>query len=1057
MALQIVILTKVIKHRLYSRIEHRFVVPWVLLLMLSIVNTGVLNAQRSERTIFQFQHTGWEAKDGAPSPLFAFAQTTDGVLWMAAYDGLYRFDGIRFEPYVLPAALTTYVGDARALLATPDGGLWIGLNWGGAIFLKDGHTIGYDRNKILPIGGILQFALDHDGKLWAATTGGLARFDGSRWHHVGDKCGFTGRSAESLLVDRAGTLWVASADTLFYLPRGVKEFLIYKDHLGHIGSMGQTPDGTLWAAEDEDSAGMIKAPVIQPLPENAGTRDIKIPKVFLIAGVVGVLVDRSGGLWMEAADKGGLFRVRDPKPLETNSSSSFEGPSFENFNAKNGLTADDMTSADMEDRDGNVWFSTNFGVDRFREANVVPIINYGGTTPLVKGSNGDVWSFRDSSPIHYLLRLHGLKVTRQPLNEYPSAADRDADGSLWMGGYGEISSYSNGRLVKYPFPKGIPPNDVQSVVLDHAGALWVAIVQGRVFRFKRGDWVLLGNEKLPRESAMFIFADSLGRIWFGYPGGENEKDSFPRVAALDGDRVQTFFVADGPRITNVQVMAEGAGRLWFGGERGLALFRNNHFQTLLAEESDALQGINGIVQTANGDLWLNDDPGIARIAAAEVERAIADPTHRMHCEVFDAMDGITGKGMKFRPVPTLVESTDGRLWFLKTGGIFQIDPNHVHRDMTPPTVLIRSVDSGKQVHGLESGIRFAAGTTGVQIRYTAPNLSAPERVRFRYKLIGADHDWQDAGARRQAFYTNLSPKHYRFQVTARNGEGSWNAVGASVEFTIEPTWYQTDWFLNLCIVIAVASVWSLYRIRIWQVERAITARFDERLSERTRMARELHDTFLQTIQGSKFVVDDGLEEPLDAEKMYRALGQVSGWLNQAITEGRAALNSLRSSTILKNELGPALRRAAESGVVPDGMTISVLVIGDARELHPIVRDELYRIGHEAILNAKNHSHASSLAIDLTYGSDLVMHISDNGVGIDPGYAASGREGHHGLQGMRERAARIKAKLTIRSSSDSGTDISVVVPSSVSFLHARSGISAKLRQISRRFINDHEAL
>jgi signal transduction histidine kinase/ligand-binding sensor domain-containing protein len=989
--------------------------------------------------------------------MFAFAQTTDGILWMAAYDGLYRFDGIRFEPYSLPAALTPYVGDARALLATPDGGLWIGLNWGGAIFLKDGHTVGYDLWKGVAQGAVYQFTVDQQGTLWAGTTTGLAKFDGSRWHRVGKDSGFSGKSAQALFVDRAGTLWVASEDALFLLPRGETTFHIYRDHVGHITSMGQTPDGMLWAAQDEDSSGTRKAPVIRPLPQQTGMEDKGLPKMFAIVGVSAVLIDHAGSLWMEATDKAGLFRVRDPKPLETNKPSFFKGPFFENFTQKNGLTGDDMTTAQMEDRDGNLWFSTNFGVDRFRESNVVPIIDYGGATPLVKGDNGDAWSFRRDYPNHYLLHLHGLTATRQPLDEYPSAVDRDSNGTLWMGGYGEISSYSKGRLVKYAFPKGIPPEDVQAVVLDHSGALWVAIVQGRVFRFKHGEWVLLGNQNLPRASVMFIFTDSSGRIWFGYPGSNEKKDLFPRMALLDGDHVKTFFVADGPQVTNSQVMAEGTGHLWVGGERGLSLFRNNRFQTLLADESDVLVGITGIVETSKGDLWLNAEPGIVHISAAEVDRAIADPAYRMHCENFDALDGITGKGLKFRPIPTLVESTDGRLWFLRTGEIFQIDPNHLLRNTTPPSVMIRSIDSGSLTHEGTGLATFAAGTTNVQIRYTAPNLSVPERVRFRYKLEGADREWQDVGTRRQAYYTNLRPGHYRFRVTARNADGVWNNVGDTVAFTIEPLWYQTDWFLSLCVALGIVSLSGLYRIRIWQVERAITARFDERLSERTRMARELHDTFLQTIQASKFVVDDGLEEPLNQEKMHNALGQVSGWLDQAIAEGRAALNSLRSSTILKNELGAALRRAAESGVVPDGMTISVLVIGDVRELHPIVRDELYRIGQEAIQNAKTHSHGSVLGIDLTYGQDLAIHVRDNGVGIDPRYTISGREGHHGLQGMRERAARIQGRLTIISSAESGTNISVIVPGSVSFLHPESGMLSNLRKLYRRIISGHETL
>jgi len=526
---------------------------------------------------------------------------------------------------------------------------------------------------------------------------------------------------------------------------------------------------------------------------------------------------------------------------------------------------------------------------------------------------------------------------------------------------------------------------------------------------------------------------------------------------LDGDHVKKWSGADGPQVTNSQVMAERGGHLWIGGERGLSLFRNNRFQALLADKPDALVAISGIVETSAGDLWLNAEPGMVHISAAEVDRAIADPAYRMHCEYFDVLDGLKGKDSRFRPIPTLVEGTDGRLWFLTVGGIFQIDPNHLLRKTTPLSVIIRSVDSDNQTHEGAGRVAFAAGTTSVQIRYTAPNLSVPERIRFRYKLEGADHDWQDVGTRRQAFYTNLRPGHYRFRVTARNDDGVWNNVGDSVDFTIEPAWDQTNWFLSLCIAFGILSIWILYRLRVWQAERAMAARFDERLSERTRMARELHDTFLQTIQGSKFVVDDGLEDPSDPLKMHRALGQVSGWLDQAIAEGRAALNSLRSSTTLKNELGPALRRAAESGVVPDGMSISVSVIGDVRELHPIVRDELYRIGQEAIQNAKTHSHGSVLGIDLTYGQDLTIHIRDNGVGIDTRHAMSGRDGHHGLQGMRERAARIQGRLTVLSSAESGTDISVIVPGSVGFLHPETGILSNLRKLYRRIIHGHETM
>jgi signal transduction histidine kinase len=412
------------------------------------------------------------------------------------------------------------------------------------------------------------------------------------------------------------------------------------------------------------------------------------------------------------------------------------------------------------------------------------------------------------------------------------------------------------------------------------------------------------------------------------------------------------------------------------------------------------------------------------------------------------LDALDGAQTGYAPFNGAAKSLDGRLWFANGAVLQSVDPAKRMSDVVPP-VHVEDVVVDRQAYAIENDLRLPSIKSELEVDYTAPSFAMPQKIHFRYMLHGWENIWHDAGSRRQAFYDNLPPGKYTFQVIACNSDGVWNTQGASLNFEVLPSWYQTRTFLAACMAAAIVFIWAVYHLRVRQVARAIGARFDERLSERTRMARELHDTFLQTIQGSKFVVDDGLEEPLNPEKMHRALGQVSGWLEQAIAEGRAALNSLRSSTTLKNDLGPALRRAAEGGVVPDGMTVSVSVIGDARELHPIVRDELYRIGHEAIQNAKAHSHGSLLGIDLAYGHDLVLHVRDNGVGIDPGYAMSGKEGHHGLQGMRERAARIQGRLTIVSSADSGTDVSVIVPGTVSFLHPDGGIISRVRSLYHR--------
>src|SRR5580704_7936817 len=249
---------------------------------------------------------------------------------------------------------------------------------------------------------------------------------------------------------------------------------------------------------------------------------------------------------------------------------------------------------------------------------------------------------------------------------------------------------------------------------------------------------------------------------------------------------------------------------------------------------------------------------------------------------------------------------------------------------------------------------------------------------------------------------------------------------------IAPAWYQTYWFRILCVVSGVFILWVIYRLRVLQISRAIGARFDERLSERTCMARDLHDTFLQTIQGSKLVADHALKTTADPVRMRRALEQLSVWLERATQEGRAVLNSLRTAMSQTNDLAEALRRVTKDDLIPNSMAVTFSVVGDAGEMHPIVRDEIYRIGYEAIRNACMHSGASQLEVELRYAHDLALRGSDNGIGIDPAIADRGRVGHFGLQGMRERAARIGGNLTLGSSSNSGTEIKLIVPGGVIF-------------------------
>jgi signal transduction histidine kinase len=347
-----------------------------------------------------------------------------------------------------------------------------------------------------------------------------------------------------------------------------------------------------------------------------------------------------------------------------------------------------------------------------------------------------------------------------------------------------------------------------------------------------------------------------------------------------------------------------------------------------------------------------------------------------------------------------------------------------------PAVHVEEVIADGKAYPLDADVKLPALTRNLEIRYTALSFVQPQKVRFRYELEGHDDGWQDAGTRRQAFYDDLHPGRYHFRVIACNNDGVWNETGAAFSFSVSPAWFQTYWFRIFCAAATLLVIWAAYRMRVRQVARHMSARFDDRLAERTRIARDLHDTLLQTIHASQLVADHALGPSSDPIRMRQQLEKLSTWLERAAGEGRAALNSLRTSSSEVNDLAEALRRAVEECRIQSSMETSFSVHGSARDMHPIVRDEIYRIGYEAIRNACAHSQGARLQVDLAYAKELTLCVLDDGVGISRDVTEEGRAGHFGLAGMRERAARIVGKLTITTSLGSGTEVKLVVPGEI---------------------------
>jgi signal transduction histidine kinase len=473
-----------------------------------------------------------------------------------------------------------------------------------------------------------------------------------------------------------------------------------------------------------------------------------------------------------------------------------------------------------------------------------------------------------------------------------------------------------------------------------------------------------------------------------------------------------------------QLLPDADGSVFAATNYGLLGWRNDKALTLTRKNGLPCEQVYAIAFDRSNDLWLYMNCALGLVTSADFQAWKQNPDITVPVRTFDALDGVRPNYASF---VAGARSADGRLWFANGLSLQVIDPEHLSRNIVPPLVHIEQVIADRATYPAQGVLQLPPLTRNLEIDYAGLSFVAPQKVRFRYRLGGRDNAWQEPGTRRQAFYNDLRPGQYRFRVIACNNDGVWNEAGASFSFFVTPAWYQTRSFIIACFAAGVLLIMLLHWLRMRQATNALSARFDERLAERTRIAREFYDTLLQTIEGSQLVADDALDQPADPARMRRAVEQLSEWLSRAIQEGRAALQSLRTSTTETNDLAEGLHRATEECRMFSPMKTSLSVQGETREMHPVVRDEVYRIAYEAIRNACVHSKASELAVELKYSQDLSIRVSDNGVGIPAPLISHGKDGHYGLRGMRERAERIGGKLKVISSANSGTEITVVIP------------------------------
>jgi signal transduction histidine kinase len=570
--------------------------------------------------------------------------------------------------------------------------------------------------------------------------------------------------------------------------------------------------------------------------------------------------------------------------------------------------------------------------------------------------------------------------------------------------------------------------------------VWAGTLSGGVSRLTDGKFTNYTTANgLASNTVASILEATDGTMWFATPTG---------LSALARNHWQTYKAADGLPSDDVNcLLQDSEGVLWIGTAAGLAFRGPSRFQSPSGVPADLREQVLGLAEDKFGSIWIATSNHVMRVNREKLlHGALADGDVRE----YGLADGLRGvEGVKRQR--SVVTDPKGRIWFSMNKGISMVDPARLRSNSTPAIAHVQAISADGNPIGLRSAIHIPGGRQRIQFTYAGLSLSVPERVRLRYQLEGFDRGWSEPATAREAVYTNLPPGSYRFRVIASNPDGVWSNSEAAVNFEVDPLFWQTWWF-RLSVVLAVAlTIMAIYRLRLLGLTRRLNLRFEERLAERTRIAQELHDTLLQGFLSASMQLHVAVSRLPADSPAKPPLNRVMQLMSQVIEEGRNAVQGLRSSQSGSLNLEQAFARVQQELGIQDDVGFRVIVDGQPRPLHPVLRDEVYRIGREALVNAFRHSRAKSIEIQLEYASSqLRVLVRDDGCGIDPEMLIAGREGHWGLTGMRERAERIGAKLHVWSRPTRGTEVELSVPSHVAFRgHSAGRISGWFSRPSSR--------
>lgn len=949
---------------------------------------------------FPYGRRVWQSADGLPEDFAqAVAQTGDGYLWVGTSGGLVRFDGARFAVFHHVNTPAFRDNSVYSLRASRDGSLWIGTEGGGLLCFRGGKFGLFGVREGLSNLFVRVIYEDRAGTLWVGTDKGLFRLEGRRFARFDGRDGLPSINVHAICEDRHGRLLVGGWG-LLVLEKGKFAYYTSNESLADnsIRTLMEASDGSLWI-------GTISG--LRRLGRGLEGNPFWARRMLSGINVSVLMESRDGAVWVGTYGHG-LFR--------------FDGNQPRRLSAPAPLPHNNVLAL-FEDREQNVWVGTQGGLLRLSPSAAATLTTSDG----VPQSINTVYEDHDGQMIVVGLDGRVYRVTGQTLTplQLPEGAVglryrnafRERSGALWLGTDGQGAVRISGVGVeRYTMRQGLINDFVRAFCEDGEGNIWIG-TDGGLSRWRRGRVrnfdVAAG---LVYGSIRFLHVDRSGAVWVGTDGG---------VSRLRGSEFEAEGVLDALRGKKAWAIYEdGEGGFWIGTHGdGLFVLRGGAYARITERHGLPSNKIHWIGQDRQGSLWISTPAGVISASRAQLEMLAWGRVRQIPWRVYGMSEGLGTNQMLGGVQPAGALSASGELWLPATKGLVRIRPGLSGPSEPPPVKIEAALADDRPVPAADPLV-LGPGDGKLEIHYTAIRLRAPERLRFKYWMEGFDHNWTDAGTRRAAYYTNMPPGTYRFHVAAYEINEPQRASEQVIEVRWRPHFHQTAWFLGLCAVSAAGLGGLLYWLHI----RNLRQRFQAVLEERSRLAREMHDTLIQGCVGLSALLEAAshahdISPAASKELLERAREEA----RSTVEEARLAVWNLRHATETQQNLSTAIGRLARQVSIETGLPVEFQSEGRPPELAPEATRSLLLVVREALQNAVRHAAPQKLAVWLhCEARRLRIRIRDDGRGFDPsaGFSDGPR---YGLVGMRERVWQMGGELTVESAPGKGTEVRLEVP------------------------------